>query len=190
MSSLKQSWTGFMGAFTIIFCIVNPPKNFFKEDDQHFPNVFQFLLLWSIFEGMAFQEIPFGKSCPQHSSVLCNVITQVSTELKLQPSSLLTVDFISVALLFPTAVKSHIGPCYYVTSQVLKPVKYKLSALEALLAECHCSHHGCLDPFCIHTWFQSELNSIQRQEHAYSPASSSCENRISLPWSAWEIQLS
>lgn len=92
---------------------------------------------------MAFQEIPFGKSCPQHLSVLFNVITQVSTELKLQSSSFLTVDFILVALLFPTAIKSPIGICYYVTSQVLKPVKYKLSVPEALLAECHCSHHRC-----------------------------------------------
>lgn len=92
---------------------------------------------------MTFQGIRFGKSCPQHLSILFNVITQVSTELKLQSSLVLVVDFILVALIFPTAIKPYIGTCYYVANRVLKSVKYKLSVLKAFLTECHYSHHRC-----------------------------------------------
>lgn len=83
---------------------------------------------------MTFQGIQFGKSCPQHLSVLFNVITLVSTQLKFQSSSLLFVDFILAAFISPTAINSHIGIGCYVTSQVLKSVKYKLSVLKALLS--------------------------------------------------------
>ena len=93
---------------------------------------------------MTFQGIRFGKFCPQHWSVLFNVITLVSAELMFRSSPLLVVDFIVVALVFPAAIKSHTGTCSNVASQVLlKPVKYKLSVLKALLAECRYSQRGC-----------------------------------------------
>lgn len=111
-----------MGAFTRILRIVN---------------------LQSIFEEITFQRIRFGKYYLQHLSVLFNIITLVSTQLKFQSSSPLVVDFMLVALIFPTAIKYHIGTCCYVASQMLKSIKYKLSILKALLSECHYSHHRC-----------------------------------------------
>ena len=86
---------------------------------------------------MTFQGIQFGKSCPQRLSVLFNVITLVSTQLKFQSSSLLVVDFILAASVFPTATQSHIGIGCYIASQVLESVKYKFSVLKALLSDCH-----------------------------------------------------
>lgn len=128
----KQSCTGFVGAFNIVFCTVN-----LQRERSALPKCISMpFFLWSIFEGMTFQGIQFEKFCLQHLSVLFNSITQVSAELMFR-SSLLVVDFIVVALIFPTATKSHIGTCYYVASQMLKPVKYKLSLLKALMAECH-----------------------------------------------------
>lgn len=94
-------------------------------------------------EGVACQGIQFRKSYPKKLFILFDIITLMSKQMKFPSSSLLVVDFTLVVLLFPMAIKSHIGTCYYIASQVLRSVKYKLSVLKTLLSECHYSHHRC-----------------------------------------------
>lgn len=161
----KQRWTGFIRTFNIILCIVNLPKKK-KRGGSALPKFtsIPFFYKASLKE---WQSKEYNLGNPVLNTCLSfNIITLVSTQMQFQSPSLLVVDFMLVALIFPMAIKSHIGTRYYVASQVLKSVKYKLSIPQALLSECHYSHHRCwlsrslFDSHLIPIW--TKLNSKAR----------------------------